>query len=62
VLSGEATNTNFIIFGLTLGKHANHYTIDAVLVDEDKNKCFFELKLAELFQLNILYLMLKIIF
>jgi hypothetical protein len=37
VLSGEATNTNFIIFGLTrLGfkptqdKRGNHYTTDAV--------------------------------
>ena len=40
VLSGEATNTNFIVFGLltrpeleptvyrTQGKHANHYTTD----------------------------------
>jgi len=41
VLSGEATNTNFIVFGLarpgleptiyrTRGKHANDYTTDAV--------------------------------
>ena len=41
MLSGEATNTNFIIFGLTrlglepmiyrtLGEHANHYATDAV--------------------------------
>jgi hypothetical protein len=41
VLSGEATNTNFIVFGLTQpglepmiyhtrGEHANHYTTDAV--------------------------------
>jgi hypothetical protein len=41
MLSGEATNTNFIVFGLTrpglkptiyrtLGKHANHYTTDVV--------------------------------
>jgi hypothetical protein len=40
VLSGEATNTNFIVFGLTrpgleptiyriLGQHADHYTTDA---------------------------------
>jgi hypothetical protein len=40
-LSGEATNTNFIVFGLnrpgleptiyhTRGKHANHYATDAV--------------------------------
>jgi hypothetical protein len=39
VLSGEATNTNFIVFGLTRqgieptiyrtrGEHANHYTTD----------------------------------
>jgi hypothetical protein len=39
--SGEATKTNFIVFGLTRfglkptiyrtqGKHANHYTTDAV--------------------------------
>ena len=41
MLSGEATNTNFIVFGLTRpgleltiyrtwGEHANHYTTDAV--------------------------------
>ena len=41
VLSGEATNTNFIVFGLiqsglepmifrTRGDHANHYTTDAI--------------------------------
>ena len=41
VLSGEATNTNFIVFGLTRsgleptiyrtrGEHTNHYTTDAV--------------------------------
>ena len=41
MLSGEATNANFIVFGLTLsgleptiyrtlGEHANHYTTDAV--------------------------------
>ena len=41
VLSEEATNTNFIVFGLTrsgidptvyhtLGEHANYYTTDAV--------------------------------
>jgi hypothetical protein len=41
VLSGEATNTDFIVFGLirlglkptiyhTQGEHANHYTTDAV--------------------------------
>jgi hypothetical protein len=41
VLSGEATNTNFINFGLTQpgleltiyrtrGEHANHYTTDVV--------------------------------
>jgi hypothetical protein len=41
MLSGEATNTNFLDFGLTQsgleltiyhtqGKHANHYTTDAV--------------------------------
>ena len=43
-VSGEATNTNFIIFGLTRpgleptiyrtrGEHANHYTTDAVLTN-----------------------------
>ena len=42
VLSGEATNTNFIVFGLTQpgleptiyrtrGEHANHYATDVVL-------------------------------
>ena len=41
MLSGEVTNTNFIVFGLTRSgfeptiyctrdKHANHYTTDAV--------------------------------
>ena len=43
VLSGEATNTNFIVFGLTRpeleptifrtrNEHANHYTTDAVQI------------------------------
>jgi hypothetical protein len=43
VLSGEATNINFIVFGLTRpvleptiyrtrGEHANHYTTDAVTI------------------------------
>jgi hypothetical protein len=37
VLSGEATNANFIVFGLTTiyrtrGEHANQYTIDAVQI------------------------------
>ena len=43
VLSGEATNTNFIVFGLTLpglestschtrGEQANHYATDAVIL------------------------------
>jgi hypothetical protein len=43
VLSGEATNTNLIEFGLTRsvveptiyhtrGEHANHYAIDAVTI------------------------------
>jgi hypothetical protein len=42
VFSGEATNTNFIVFGLTRpgieptiyrigGEHANHYATDAVV-------------------------------
>jgi hypothetical protein len=42
MLSGEAANTNFLVFGLTRlgleptiyitrGKHANHYTTDAVM-------------------------------
>jgi hypothetical protein len=44
VLSGEATNTNFIVFGLTRSgleltiyrtrdEHTNYYTIDVVEVD-----------------------------
>jgi hypothetical protein len=44
VLSGEATNTNFIVFGLTQpglepttystrGEHANHYTTNAVILN-----------------------------
>ena len=43
MLSGEATNTNFIVFGLiqpeleptiyrTRGEHANHYATDAVYI------------------------------
>jgi hypothetical protein len=46
MLSGEATNTNFIVIGLTWpglestiyrsrGKHANHYTTDAVIVMQE---------------------------
>ena len=50
MLSGEATNTNFIVFCLTqpgleptiyhtLGEHANHYATDAVQnVDDWKSK------------------------
>ena len=45
VLSREATNTNFIVFGLiksglkptiyhTKGKNANHYTTDVVIIFE----------------------------
>jgi len=44
VLSGAATNTNFVVFGLTRpelesttyrtrGEHANHYTTDPVNMD-----------------------------
>jgi hypothetical protein len=48
MLSGEATHTNFIVFGLTRlgleptiyrtgGEHANHYTTDALEEEfEDK--------------------------
>jgi hypothetical protein len=46
--SGEATNTNFIVFGLTQpgleptiyrtrDEHANHYTTDVVSKDLDHN-------------------------
>jgi hypothetical protein len=55
VLSGEATNTNIIVFGLTRpgleptiyhtrGEHANHYTTDAVEknVIEDLKVYFFK--------------------
>ena len=46
MLSGEATITNCIVFGVTQtgldptiyhtrGKHANHYTTDAVILYED---------------------------
>jgi hypothetical protein len=49
VLSGEATNTNFIVFGFTQSglkptiyrtrdEHANHYTTDAV---QDVVICMF---------------------
>ena len=49
VLRGEATNTNFIVFGLTRpelepticrtrGKHANHYATDAVPLAREKNE------------------------
>jgi len=35
MLSGEAANTNFMVFGQDLhtrGEHANHYTTDTVYV------------------------------
>jgi hypothetical protein len=49
VLSGEAANTNIIIFGLTqqglkpmichtLGEHANHNIVDAVISQREQNK------------------------
>jgi hypothetical protein len=52
VLSGEATNTNFKVFGLTRpglestiyrtrGEHANHYATDAVSI---KDKGFLPYK------------------
>jgi len=45
MLSGEATNTNFIVYGLTQpaletttyhtrGEHANHYATDAIYKDQ----------------------------
>jgi hypothetical protein len=48
MLSGEATNTNFIIFGLarpglettiyrTQGEHDNHYATDAVDINGGEN-------------------------
>jgi hypothetical protein len=48
MLSGEATNTNLIVFGLTRsvleltiyrirGEHANHYATDAVVKDRTAN-------------------------
>ena len=49
MLSGGATNTNFIVFGLTRweleptrGEHANHYTTNAV---ELNNKDFMSVKI-----------------
>jgi hypothetical protein len=50
VLRGEATNTHFVVFGLTppglaptiyhtRGEHANHYTIDAVRNENYLGKC-----------------------
>ena len=52
MLSGEATQTNCIVFGLirlgleptiyrSLGEHASHYTIDVKKENEDKIHNFF---------------------
>jgi hypothetical protein len=49
MLSGEATNTNFIVFGLTRpelkpmiyhtqGEHANHYTTDEPTIDHTRGE------------------------
>ena len=49
MISGEATNTNFIVFGLTQpglkstiyrtrGEHANHYATDAVFMNITQTK------------------------
>jgi hypothetical protein len=49
MLSAEATNTNFIVFGLTQpwleptiyhtqGEHANHYTTDVVFLVQADSK------------------------
>jgi hypothetical protein len=59
MLSGEATNTNFIVFGSTRsgleptiyhtrGKHANHYITDAVLGDVDayESVCLLDLNIS----------------
>jgi hypothetical protein len=51
VLSGEETNTNFLVFGMTRpgleltiyctrGEHANHYITDAVFVVTEKLEDF----------------------
>jgi hypothetical protein len=56
MLSGEATNTNFIVFGLTgpglepmiyrtQGEHANYYTTDEVCHMFTYERCFKELAL-----------------
>jgi hypothetical protein len=56
MLSGEATNTNFIVFGLTRpglepmiyrtqGEHANYYTTDEVCHMFTYERCFKELAL-----------------
>ena len=59
MLGREATNTNFIVFGLTRstldpmiyrtrGEHANHYTTDAGLLSFEIISIYFEqIKLTE---------------
>jgi hypothetical protein len=46
VLSGEATNINFIVFGLTRPgfEPTNHYTTDAV--NKEQKEIFYAIKLS----------------
>ena len=67
VLSGEATNTNFIVFGLTLsgleptiyrtrGEHANHYNINTIHFGLIILLKGFKVQLSTIFILKILFL------
>jgi hypothetical protein len=65
LLSGEATNTNFIVFGMirpglepmiyhTQGECANHYAIEAVVIS------FFEIPRTPLIGLVTIYIRMEI--
>ena len=57
MLSGEATNTNFIkTFDLTRGEHANQYTIDVGSLTWETGICYeYSDQLAKVFKLDYFF-------
>ena len=55
----EATNTNFIVFGLSRGEHTNHYTTDAVPMIFRKEQTTIYMYLALANTLLHMYYILK---
>jgi hypothetical protein len=71
MISGDATNTNFIVFGLTRlgvkpkiyrtrGKHANHYTTD-LIYETNKIKAHINDPTITLFMFNLSFILVMIV-